>query len=1170
MQEGTPEDALRPERRRTAFARIGALLGHVPTRYWVAAALYLVLSALFIHDWDGYVFETTVRDFYEGRDPYSVANEAPYYTFLNPRDAHPQWYAYPPLLLLSMATTFAPEIVFDFSPPIERALLKLPMTIGTLALAVVAGLWVRHLGHDEATKARIERLFLFNPFLILVGPLWGMTDPALMALFLLGLVRFDQARYGEAGVHFALSALVKPFPMVLGLPLLSYYLCRVGWRPMARAVAAGTPVVLVACLPFVALAPRAFWSQVIGTHLIRVPQGLTLWTVDPFTRLPAGLIVVLSIVLLAASLLALSLVAPRFRTPFAPLFLVLGASMAVLFWNRVVNEQYLVLAVAPLLLLYGLGAFGTPTARRVVFATPLVFTAITLIQGFHFITFVPPDVALRVFGHPVDVVARDVGRSFDWGIELPPYTLAFLAVVALAAAAVVVLRQSLRHVSPPNWRWTGTKFSVPARSAHAVSTFGVVAVVAIGFLPFASPATVGPLTEELVVGSLPSDPRVGAFYYLWWNNPAHDPWLDQPYGNWWEASQFPELGYYTQTRGTARLHAQMMKENGIDAAVVSYHTRELERYVTFQEEAAREGVLVAPLIELNQIYDQPENRPEVCWESNETGALECRPTLEASYRLTGPTRDAVRDYVLELKHALSLPNQYRIDGRAVIFFYDSYVSGFGHQHQERIALAEALLDLKTIEELRTVFNDAALEPTVESLLHKYPPYRNDTFYNEYNFDNHNGTIPNLPSRTLNLAAPWREAHFHLNERWWDQLREALEHELGPVFLVSGDAWNEQAGFYAGIVKDIENLHVFDGSFIYSPSFTWGVQPRDPENVRYDEYFALWTYRNLWLTTFANGLGSYSSFGVAPAYDDVPKRPTIGFRIPPEHNGTSTYDRSWEATLDAPPSLAILATFNEFFEGSSVEPSLEYGDRFLNDTLAYGHRLAGLDRPNERVWVLAHERASRTHLGYSEMDRPHFWGLHLVVAAGDTYTGAALRAVDGLEEAPLASDPAPTLLLLDGGREDYALSSNVARQIKAWVDAGTPTVIIGREVAPAIRALIPARCAQEGPVTLGLVVPGEEATEMANASHDDQLNRRDRLWSTDGVLYLDRAEFGSQIAVGKRCTEAPNVAFVNLKPWLPVSQDSSAEAWSAPVCLEAVVSAFFPLHVPQPRLDCVTP
>lgn len=1092
----------------------------VALRYWGALALYIVLGAFFIHDWDGYVFERTVRDFWEGESPYTVAAEEPYYTFLSDTDEEPQWYAYPPLPLLAMTLSFIPEFLFNVPPFMERVLLKLPMILGTLGLARVGGLWARHLGHGQRITVRVERLLLFNPLLVLVGPMWGMTDPALMALFLFGLLRLDQGRGFEAGVWLGLSALVKPFPLFLGIPLVAYYLHRHSWRPLLHAAATGIPTMAFLIMPFALAHGQAFWNQVVGMHLAREAQGLTLWALPGLDMLPSRTIQVASVSLMAISLLLVSWFALRMEAPTAPLMLTMAAALGVLIWNRVLNEQYLALVVAPLVLMAGVGVFRETWSRIVAHGAPQVFAVVTLIQGFHFLTLIPPDVALWLLGRPVDSVARDVGIAFNWGLDSEvayaiPVILVLATLGVLAAVGLRSLAAQARQDHAPRRPRAGAQREVwPASGATTASLIACLGLLLVGFTPLVSPTTHS--SGEALDWSVPEEPLVGAFYYLWWHNAAHDP--ETRYGNWLEVSQSPEIGYYSNTRGVHREHVQMMRENGIDVAILSYHTGELARYQVFQEEAGQQGLLVAPLIELNQIYDIDRNRPE-----NRTRD----PVQYAAFKLTDATRTEIEDFVLELKDTINKPNQYRVDGRPVIYFYDSYVSGFGFSIPERVAHAQTLLSMKSLEELRDFFDDPALEPTVDDVLKYYPISFDDLYLGDY-------------------SAFWRQAHLELHQRFWIEFRANIEEQLGPVFLVSGDAFNDRAGFEAGTVKSLVGLRVFDGSFIYSPSFTWGNYPQDP----YMDNFARWEDRNLWLVAFGRGLARHSSFGIAPSYDDTVKRET-GFVIPayPFGDERSTYGLGWESALSNPPSLVLLSTFNEFFEGSSVEPSIEYGNGFLNVTLDYRNRLEAVPAEPASVVTVVHEYSSRTHPNYNDRDLPHEWGLRLVAAASRAFPGEVL-AYDAWH-----SDAFPDeadLVLVDGGRDDYGMSKRVVGSIDRWTLAGVPVVVFGPQVSGDLRnhelggeAWLSSSC--QGAVE---PVPGRDA-----------LIPGDTLFAgTDGRIYV-QTPTGDLYGVGQVCEDRPNVAFVAIKPWrvregAPPTQEDKA-------CLRLVLSALFEESVSDP-------
>jgi hypothetical protein len=74
--------------------------------------------------------------------------------------------------------------------------------------------------------------------------------------------------------------------------------------------------------------------------------------------------------------------------------------------------------------------------------------------------------------------------------------------------------------------------------------------------------------------------------------------------------------------------------------------------------------------------------------------------------------------------------------------------------------------------------------------------------------------------------------------------------------------------------------------------------------------------------------------VGPGFDDRPvRRPaTVVARA-----GEATYDRTWEAALATDPRWVLVSTWNEWHEGSEIEPSAEHGGRFLDATRAWAER-----------------------------------------------------------------------------------------------------------------------------------------------------------------------------------------------------------------------------------------
>jgi hypothetical protein len=70
--------------------------------------------------------------------------------------------------------------------------------------------------------------------------------------------------------------------------------------------------------------------------------------------------------------------------------------------------------------------------------------------------------------------------------------------------------------------------------------------------------------------------------------------------------------------------------------------------------------------------------------------------------------------------------------------------------------------------------------------------------------------------------------------------------------------------------------------------------------------------------------------VMPAYDDTVLRGN-GFTIPPAINDTSLYDILWSGAISNGPTIIAVTSWNEFFEGTAIEPSAQYGDLYLERT-----------------------------------------------------------------------------------------------------------------------------------------------------------------------------------------------------------------------------------------------
>jgi glycoprotein endo-alpha-1,2-mannosidase len=84
---------------------------------------------------------------------------------------------------------------------------------------------------------------------------------------------------------------------------------------------------------------------------------------------------------------------------------------------------------------------------------------------------------------------------------------------------------------------------------------------------------------------------------------------------------------------------------------------------------------------------------------------------------------------------------------------------------------------------------------------------------------------------------------------------------------------------------------------------------------------------------AAGPGKISSVTIIPGYNDQntgrpPPRPVT------DRWGGETYWALWQEAIAATPDYVLITSWNEWHEGTELEPSVEYGSRILDDTAAF--------------------------------------------------------------------------------------------------------------------------------------------------------------------------------------------------------------------------------------------
>jgi hypothetical protein len=124
------------------------------------------------------------------------------------------------------------------------------------------------------------------------------------------------------------------------------------------------------------------------------------------------------------------------------------------------------------------------------------------------------------------------------------------------------------------------------------------------------------------------------------------------------------------------------------------------------------------------------------------------------------------------------------------------------------------------------------------------------------------------------------------------------------------------------------LTVFDGHHLYSN--TWNP-PSD----------LLATNRKFAARVDAAGADRVWVATVMPGYNDVKIRPGSGFAQ--DREGGAYYVRGWQAAIDGGAEWVVINSFNEWPEGSYIEPSAAFGRQYLDLTATWSSQFKGACR-----------------------------------------------------------------------------------------------------------------------------------------------------------------------------------------------------------------------------------
>nr|MDO8115033.1 hypothetical protein [Candidatus Sigynarchaeota archaeon] len=196
---------------------------------------------------------------------------------------------------------------------------------------------------------------------------------------------------------------------------------------------------------------------------------------------------------------------------------------------------------------------------------------------------------------------------------------------------------------------------------------------------------------------------------------------------------------------------------------------------------------------------------------------------------------------------------------------------------------------------------------------------------------------NMENKTEDEAAAFISNEFLMIYQTFTstQYKDLIWHEQGKPVLFVYVVQAVTAGTWDKVMANITGSNVSFFTVADRPGSSPSYNKHFQGTHQYDVYYP--TYHDDYINTYldlkhnAQRFGQIFCAGVAPGYDDHMVRPG---NLPLPRDGNQTYQRSWSVAVSLNPDWITITSWNEWHEGTEIEPSVENGDKALNQTRAY--------------------------------------------------------------------------------------------------------------------------------------------------------------------------------------------------------------------------------------------
>ncbi|MGQ4891959.1 MAG: hypothetical protein ACP6IP_05660 [Candidatus Njordarchaeia archaeon] len=886
--------------------------------YLIALLIRLALLGFFGESWDIYVFITSTKQFVlEGKTPYEVALSKPPYIYLPYFPFIENWFAYPPLTLLLFTIFYSFYIVLPLKGPFfERFFIKLPMAIGDLLLAFFSYYLVYDLSNKNEEKAfTVEILILFNPLLILISSVWGMFDALVAAFIVLSLFYYNRDDYISGTFFYTIAALLKQTAFFLAPFLLVMWIKKKGIKYSLIYLSEALSVAIMVSLPFYISSPSGFLQQILMLHVNRPPWGYNIYTFIYFIIIYiAGPVIIsdpllgtlfLSIVsavsfsLLIVTIIYISLAyfkkknLDKIDIVYYPLLVY----MTFIFVNKVTNEQYFVYLIA-LMLIYGFSKDNEYIIKlSKSLSTYLVLS--TLLASMRFLIFIPSDVLIAVVGKQY---AEHLWQMTPTYGEASPYIITTM-IIAIFIIAPTLLRiaeyfiKEIRKIVGINLFEVISPRLVQAKGfKRLLSKIGqykyalIIVFLLIGGYQLREIPHI--YYSQKISPNVVENKYLISIHYMWWDNPSHDPAIKV--GSWDYSFLTPIEGYYETKTPYVENDFEQIKKAGFNSILLEIFPGRAASFFSLVTTAAEYNLTVIPYLDIVRLLN-------ISYFNFMYPELDNGSVLEGFYSLKSSSLVAILNTLLDISPIFEEENSAEIGNKSILLIDGIQFVRPGFGEEEISYQISSLYDYYNI----SFFNRSLL---FEQLSHEW----NTTIDGEEDlFSLYPKNLSALLDNNSKVSRTFLEIYKYSFLKFWENIFYHLKQSTEDLVIIVGlseDPW--------GILSLDDYTKIFNA--IYPSRYTCFDLVKGSKIYPYKTLVEEIGQISKEMSNISVGITYFvaknASGSVEPLY--------------------LVYNSTWNEAIDEANNITLTFSWNDYFKGAVIEPTLELDKKPLLITKSF--------------------------------------------------------------------------------------------------------------------------------------------------------------------------------------------------------------------------------------------